>query len=86
MTNNVRRKITKDIIEECKEFIDYIISVVEEEGEIKMVDTIIEGRMLTEALIDSINNHYDTLDIIDVWVRIRKVGKYPKDVDKLKQP
>ena len=48
-----------------------------------MVDTIIEGKMLKEALVDTINDHYDDLNILEVWIRIKKIGNYPEDKDKL---
>jgi len=50
-----------------------------------MVDTIIEGRMLADALLDNILDHYEDTDILDVRVRIKKVGHYPEDKDKLKR-
>jgi hypothetical protein len=38
-----------------------------------MVDTIIDGKMTTESLIDIINEHYKLEDNLEVWIRIRKV-------------
>jgi hypothetical protein len=38
-----------------------------------MVDTVIEGKMTTESLIEVINDHYRPEDNLEVWIRIHKV-------------
>jgi hypothetical protein len=38
-----------------------------------MTDTIIGGKMTTESLIETINDHYNPEDNLEVWIRIHKV-------------
>ena len=40
-----------------------------------MVDTIIEGKMDVETLIEHIKDHYTNDENVRVWVRIHKVGE-----------
>ncbi len=37
-----------------------------------MVDTIIEGKMTVESLIELINEHYKKDDTLSIWARLRK--------------